>query len=126
MPLEAGRICLIFKGHGRQHLERPAATEKDLHRSERAGDTFTIRFSGSGARVFASLGPDRGMAAFSLDGLPETVLDLYSPEPQRDRFFYETPLVNTGPHALKVRVLGRHDALSSGLWVAANHVEVLP
>jgi hypothetical protein len=113
--------------HGKWTLARTAAAgpASAFYVSDAADDTFTLHFNGRGARFFTVLGPDRGMAAFSLDGGAETVMDLYSPLLRPGAFFYESPPTDAGTHVLKVRVLQRHDTLSSGNGVAVDHVEVL-
>lgn len=98
----------------------------DSHTSDRAGDFYTISFRGKSVRVYSTLSRESGVAAFSVDGQPETQIDLYSPTTQEQSFVYASPELGTGVHVLKVRVTGERNASASDARVTADRVDVLP
>ena len=76
--------------------------------------TATFSFTGTEVRYIAATWFNRGIAAVSVDGGPETMVDLYSPDPPptdtnevlcQQTVYTKTGLAN-GPHTITVRVTG--------------------
>src|SRR5439155_1417104 len=80
----------------------------------------TVRFVSSGTAVtwLSRSGPDRGMAAITLDGAPAGTFDLYAPSagPYSQTF---SGLANAA-HAIVVKVLGTKNASSTDTWVPVD------
>jgi len=88
------------------------------------GDYATLQFSGSGIRYYATGDGNRGIAAVSIDGGPETLVDLYGPQQGNVLAYTSPPLVN-GTHTLKVRVTGAKNPLSSSTYVTIDRVDLI-
>ncbi len=88
------------------------------------GDYATLQFSGSGIRYYATGDGNRGIAAVSIDGGPETLVDLYGPQQGNVLAYTSPPLVN-GTHTLKVRVTGAKNPLSSSTYVTVDRVDII-
>ncbi len=81
--------------------------------SDQANGTATFSFTGTGVDYIAAKWYNRGIAAVSLDGGPEQLLDLYAPgipgdttTVQYQQVIYSVRALANGPHTLKVRVTG--------------------
>jgi hypothetical protein len=66
-----------------------------------------------------------GIAAFSVDGGPETYFDTYAATRVDNVFLFTTPTIASGTHTLKVRVTGLKNAASSGYNVPADRIDVV-
>ncbi len=104
----------------------PATTVSgNAYQSKTTNDFYTVQFSGQQARVYGSMAPHGGVAAFSVDNGAETYFDTYAPLPTDNVFLFATPtLANTG-HTLKVRVTGLKNPYSFGYRVSANRVDIV-
>jgi hypothetical protein len=98
--------------------------ENDDHYSNSANSAYSVRFSGTRAKLFVSTAPWHGKAAVSVDGGPETTIDLYSSGKEDQVGLYTTPLLPRGTHTLTVRVLGTRNPASAGRYVTADRVDV--
>jgi len=87
------------------------------------GDYATLQFSGSGIRYYATSDGNRGIAAVSIDGGPETLVDLYGPQ-QGNVLAYTSPPLANGTHILKVRVTGANNPASSNTYVTIDRVDI--
>jgi len=87
------------------------------------GDYATLQFSGSGIRYYATSDSNRGIAAVSVDGGPETLVDLYGPQ-QGNVLAYTSPPLANGTHILKVRVTGANNPASSNTYVTIDRVDI--
>jgi hypothetical protein len=94
------------------------------HYANAAGSSYTVRFSGTKAKLYVATAPWHGKAGVSLDGGPETTIDLYSAAKVDQVPLYTTPTVSSGTHTLTVRDLGTKNASSTGTYVTADRVEV--
>lgn len=101
------------------------AYNNDNHWSGTTNDYYTFQFSGQQARVFASMAPNNGIAAFSVDNGPETYFDMYAAARVDDVFLFATPTLASGTHTLKVRVTGLKNPASSYYYVPADRVDVV-
>ncbi len=69
---------------------------------------------------YGAVGPANGIAAVSIDGGPETLVDTYSATPALNQLLYASPSLGNGGHVLKVRVTGTKNASSSGYTIVAD------
>jgi hypothetical protein len=106
--------------------ERPGALAGAERFSSNPGDTFTIRFSGSQIRWFASKEDNHGVAAVSLDGGEEILVDqwTYCQVPQLPRMLFDSGPLEPGTYTLTVRVTGEQHHHGKGSAIAHNFVEV--
>ncbi|WP_203902589.1 methyl-accepting chemotaxis protein [Virgisporangium aliadipatigenens] len=86
-------------------------------------DVARIRFTGTKVRFYAITGPNHGIGAVSLDGGPETLVDMYSPERRSGVKLYESPTLPRGQHTLTIRVTNRWNPQSRYGWVTIDRVE---
>lgn len=100
------------------------AYQHDEHRSNVPNASYTFAFSGPQALVYASLGPDRGIAAFSIDDGPENEVDLYAAA-LSNTLVYASPTLPNGGHTLHVRVTGRKHPASKDTIVTADRIDIV-
>lgn len=96
------------------------------HTSDRAGDTAIIRFAGTRIALYGICGPDRGIAAVSVDGGPETMVDLYGTPRVGQQQTYVSPPLAAGAHTLTLRVTGGCNTESGGTLVGVDRADVWP
>ena len=89
-------------------------------------DTATLRFEGIGVRFHGSADAHHGMAAISIDGGEEVLVDLYSEQRKDDAMLWASPTLVRGPHVLTIRVPDEKNPLSRYYWTTLNRVDVLP
>jgi hypothetical protein len=90
-----------------------------------ANDYATFTFTGRQIQYFAVKGIDQGIVAVSLDGGPETQLDLYSPVRQADVAVWNSPVLNQGSHTFKIRITGNKNPSSQNSIVVVDRVDIL-
>ncbi len=96
----------------------------DLHLSQQADDVCVFRFEGTQVDLYGPRGERYGIAAISLDGGSETVVDCYSPQ-ERNRFlFYSSGPLAPGAHSLTVRVTGEKSESATASFVAVDEALV--
>ncbi|GLZ58352.1 family 20 glycosylhydrolase [Micromonospora sp. NBRC 107095] len=98
--------------------------QRDDHYSSTLDSAYQVRFTGNKIKLFAARAANHGRAGVSIDGGPETVVDLYSPTRVDQAMVFTSGQLAQGPHVLKVRVLNSKDGSSSGTAVTADKVEV--
>lgn len=87
--------------------------------SRQAGATASMRTPKTTSVAWLThRGPDQGKARVFVDGHDRGVFDLYAAQPSARRFTFDG-LAKTR-HTVKVKVLGRANAASSGAWVAVD------
>jgi hypothetical protein len=96
----------------------------DDHYSSTTGSSYTVRFTGTQAKLYVATAPWHGKAGVSVDGGAETTIDLYSATKADQVLRYTSPVVTAGTHTLTVRVLGTKNASSTGTYVTADRVDV--
>ena len=92
--------------------------------SKAAGDTARFPFTGTRISYHAIKGPNHGKVAVSVDGGPETEVDLYSAGRTPDVLVYQSPVVTEGSHQLTVRVTGTKNAAASDVYGTVDRVDV--
>ncbi|MBB6672524.1 hypothetical protein [Cohnella nanjingensis] len=105
-----------------------SAYGEDEHWSSEPGAYYTMIFAGQGFQLYGSRGSFFGIAAISVDGGPETMVDLYSGSYYRkdNVLLYTSPTLPSGNHTLKVRVTGTANLDSDNVYVSADRIEVTP
>ncbi len=114
-----------YSGNWSYNNQQPGAYDNDDHVSSTTNDSLTFQFQGQQARYYASLAPDGGILAFSVDGGPETYVDTYAPAPSNNVFLFATQTLPQGTHTLTVRVTGLKNPASSGYNVPADRIDVV-
>ncbi len=94
------------------------------HGSTQTGATATLGFTGTQIALYSARDAGNGIAAFSIDGDAETTGDFYAAIRQGEQQVYVSPRVPLGPHTLRVRVTGDHDAASAGPAISIDRAEV--
>lgn len=90
-----------------------------------AGAYYTFRFTGTQAKIYGSMASHHGIAAISIDGGPETTVDLYRPGARAEQqLLFTSPKLSQGVHTVKVRVTGNHNAASTGVVISADRIDV--
>lgn len=114
-----------YQGNWNYYGNQSGAYDNDNHWSSSVNDSYTFQFNGEQARVYASMAPNGGIAAFSVDNGGETYFDTYAPSRTDNVFLFSTPTLANGMHTLKVRVTGLKTAASTGFNVAADRIDVV-
>lgn len=114
-----------YNGTWNYYNSQSGAYDSDNHWSSTAGDYLTFQFTGQQARVYASMTPNGGILAFSVDSGAETYFDTYAAMRVDDVFLFATPTLGYGNHTLKVRVSGLKNSASSGYNVPADRIDVV-
>jgi hypothetical protein len=99
-----------------------------------AGDTVEMSFNGQNVDLIASVGPDGGRLAVTLDGHPvddlprntdgQSYIDLFSPVRRWQQRFPLVNQVDDAEHTLLLTVLERSNLASNGSLIAIDAVEV--
>jgi lysophospholipase L1-like esterase len=87
------------------------------------GATYEVKFSGTQAKLFNTSNPWGGIAAISVDGGTETLVDTYGTDWQ-NRVLYQTDTLADGEHTIKVRVTGQKSATSGDHMISIDALEV--
>lgn len=96
----------------------------DDHYTNVSGSVYRVQFRGTRAKLYVATAPWHGKAAVSIDGGPETVIDLYSSGKADQVLRYTSPNLATGTHTLKVRATGTRNTSSTGTYITADRVDV--
>ena len=116
-----------YIGNGWSHVNPTsieAAFDGTVSNDATANDAATISFSGTRIKFYSTERSSRGIAAVSIDGGAETMVDTYSATDAGDVLAYTSPVLAAGTHTLKVRVTGTHDAHSSGTTVDIDRFNI--
>jgi hypothetical protein len=90
------------------------------------GDFTTFRFSGSQIRLYGVTHLQHGLAAISIDGGAETLVDFYGPL-AGDVLLYVSPtLCPPTAHSLRVRTTGEKSPGSRDAYVSLDRAKVIP
>jgi O-glycosyl hydrolase len=114
-----------YQGTWSYYGSQSGAYNNDNHWSSTTNDYFTFQFTGQQARVYASMAPNGGIAAFSVDNGPETYFDTYTATRADNVSLFATPTLSNSTHTLKVRVTGLKNPASGGYNVPADRIDVV-
>jgi hypothetical protein len=101
------------------------AYQNDNRWSSVPGASYQVPFNGTQVHLFGARAPSHGIAAVSIDGGPETNVDMYAAKRADDAWLWSSQVLASGPHTLKVRVTGQKNASASGTYVVADRVDVV-
>jgi mannan endo-1,4-beta-mannosidase len=93
--------------------------------SEVPGRTTSLTFTGTRVTYRAVTAAHHGIAAVSVDGGPETLIDLYSGTKTGDVPVWTSPTLPTGAHTLRIRVTGTRNSASTGTGVTIDRADVV-
>ncbi len=113
-----------FQGTGWNYGSEKTAYMQDNHWSDTAGDTCTFRFKGTQIAYYGAKAPGHGIAAFSVDGGEEVLVDCYSAARIGSMVLFDSGKLDPGEHTLKVRVTGDKNSAAIGCFVNADKVEL--
>jgi hypothetical protein len=93
---------------------------RTLHITASRGATYTARFVGRQAVLWAPVGPHNGVAAVSVDSGKEVPIDTYSSQTTCSRPIFTTPQLANGHHTIRVRVNGQKNQAATQATVGAT------
>jgi hypothetical protein len=93
------------------------------HYSETTGSVATFTFTGTQARYYGYKRNDLGYAEISVDDVIKASVDCYSSSAIYDTMLYETAVLASGTHTLKIKVAGTKNASSSGTEIICDAFE---
>ncbi len=96
----------------------PAADGGAYRASKLSKDTVKFVFSGTAVTWLSRSGPDRGMAAVTIDGSSAGTFDLYAPS--AGAYSQAFSGLTNAAHAIVVKVLGTKNASSTNTWVPVD------
>jgi hypothetical protein len=96
----------------------------DDHWTGTAGDTATVTFTGTQIALLSVRDTNYGLAALSVDGGPETTVDLYADNRAGEQVTYLSPRLPAGTHTLRIRNTRQRNAASSGTLIEVDRAEV--
>jgi len=83
-----------------------------------------LSFVGTGVTLHAVTDSSHGIAAVSIDGGAETMVDEYSASRIGDVPVWTSPRLSSGTHTIRVRVTGTKQSASTNDWVTVDRFEV--
>ncbi len=83
-----------------------------------------MRFCGNSVALRGAKAPWHGVAAVSVDGGPEQLVDYYSSGRQDDVSLLTLSGLTAGDHGLRVRVTGTKNSASNGFVVTVDRIDV--
>jgi mannan endo-1,4-beta-mannosidase len=98
--------------------------QSDDHYSDATGATYSLTFTGTRAKVYFTVAPHHGIAAVSIDGAPESTVDLYRATRAEQQALFTSPVLAAGSHTVRVRVTGTRNAASTGTVVTADRIDI--
>jgi hypothetical protein len=100
------------------------AYNNDNRWSSVANAYYQVPFNGTQVRLFGGKAPSHGIAAVSVDGGAETLIDTYAATRADGVPLWSSPVLSAGNHTLKVRVTGQKNASATNTFVTADRVDV--
>ncbi|MDR7295759.1 lysophospholipase L1-like esterase [Pelomonas aquatica] len=97
----------------------------DNHWSSVPNAYYQVPFTGTQVKLYGGQAPAHGIAAVSIDGGAETLVDAYSATRKDDVLLWSSPVLSAGSHTLKVRTTGAKNASATGTYVVGDRVDVI-
>ncbi len=125
---DAGKGLNRFRYEGDWYFKggEPKAFTRDNHWAGKAGAFYEVRFVGTQCRLLAGKAPNHGIAAVSVDGGPEQMVDFYAKVRQDQALVFVSEVMPRGEHVIRVRVTGRQNTESKGPYIPADRLDVVP
>ncbi len=102
-------------------------------RLSQAGTSITLQFNGEQAEFEYSSGPDHGILAVELDGVPYLddqeepyTIDAYSPKPRYSELSTTVTAQTPGEHTLRIVNTGEKNPESTGTSMGISKIKILP
>lgn len=95
-----------------------------LHYSNYKDATFTFTFTGERVELIADKDPYRGIAAVSVDGGAETLVNLFNATTITQRRVWRSGELASGQHTIRVRVTGDKDPGARSNWVSVDGIKI--
>ena len=99
--------------------------KEDLHYSNTKDAFYQIKFYGTQIKWSTKAAPDGGIAAISIDGGEESLIDTYSEETRHQSTLFTSEILPIGFHTLKVRVTDMKNDNSQDYYVIGDMVEII-
>ncbi len=96
----------------------------DNHYSNRAGDSVTLSFDGERLIWYGTTAPGHGILSISIDGGDPVEIDCYSEERCESIPLYDTGVLGSGAHTVKVTVTGKKNASATDTYVNVDRVRI--
>ncbi len=100
------------------------AYQQDNHWSNSKDSFYTVTFYGEEIRLYAAKANIHGIAAISIDGGNEKLVDFYSIRRSDNTCVYSSNKLKEGNHTLKVRITGNKNNRSKDSTITADRVEI--
>jgi len=94
------------------------------HYSNTSGSAATFRFHGTQVSYFGAKADHHGIAAVSVDGQAEMLVDLYAATRAENVALYTSPVLALADHTLSVRVSGMRNPASTDTVVTLDRLTV--
>ncbi len=88
-------------------------------------DTATISFTGTQIKLYGLVDPGHGIAGVSIDGGPETNVDLYASSRAGNVLLWTSQTLTPETHTLTVRVTGTKNSNSNGAYITIDRADIL-
>lgn len=89
---------------------------QDEHSSQSTNATASYPFYGTNVHLFATIADSSGKIAVSIDGGPETIVNLYNSVRLDGVLVWSSPNLSAGRHTLQLRITGQSGASGGGVW----------
>ena len=93
--------------------------------SSTAGDTINLTIYGTGFKWIGNVNPYNGLAEIKIDGNPELIADLYSPQYYYQQIIFEKSHLDRGVHQIEIRVTGNRNPAAADAQVHFDAVQVI-
>jgi hypothetical protein len=91
-----------------------------------ANESVTLTFRGTHISLYGARAPHHGIGLISIDGGAESRIDYYAATRADNQLLWTSPLLQSGPHTLRLRVSGANNPASSGTVVTIDRVAIVP
>ena len=113
-----------FSGEWKHENNLLLTHDHTLSASNQKGASAELSFNGRTVLVFSKLGANCGKVAVSIDGAAPEVVDTYSADDIWGVCVFRKDLATTGPHTLRLEVLGEHSERAKDHVVHLDGVRV--
>jgi len=96
---------IIYQGLWSAMYPATASSTNAFVSTSEPNDTATLNFTGDGVRWVGWIGPDQGMASITLDGVPQTTVNLFAPMDMYQQTIWQMQGLTCGLHTLTVTAL---------------------
>jgi hypothetical protein len=105
---------VVYTGQWKREDSLMPAHAGSLSTSSEAGATASLAFEGRRLLWFSKLGDNAGQVLVSVDNDPAETIDTYSADDIWGVCVYRKAFPSSGPHTVKITVLGQHGSRSKG------------